>query len=102
MQFFSRLTLSGLLLLAVCAPAFAAKAVFRQFPIPTPDSGPTSVISLGIGVLFTEFHANKIGFLTRDGRLIEYPIPTPNSGPMDLDYSSDGAGSIEVWFTEFL
>ena len=97
-----RLAWSGLFLLAASAPAVASKAVFRSFPIPTANSGPTSVIATGFGVLFTEFNANKIGFRTTDGRTIEYLIPTPNSGPMDLDIGNDGAGNTVVWFTEFL
>ncbi|HZI68042.1 MAG TPA: hypothetical protein VFF17_15885, partial [Thermoanaerobaculia bacterium] len=96
-----RLALCGLLL-GVSAPAIASKAVFRQFSIPTPDSGPTSVLGTGFGILFTEFNANKIGFLTSDGRMLEYTIPTPNSGPMDLDIARDGTGRVVVWFTEFL
>lgn len=102
MKSLSRLAWSGLMLLAASAPAIASKAVFRQFPIPTPDSGPTSVLATGFGILFTEFNANKIGFRTNDGRTLEYTIPTPNSGPMDLDIASDGMGKVEVWFTEFL
>lgn len=97
-----RLAWSGLLLLGLSTPALASKAVFRQFPIPTANSGPTSVVATGIGVLFTEFDANKIGFRTRDGRTIEYTIPTPNSGPMDLDITCESTGRCFVWFTEFL
>lgn len=98
----SRMVWSGLLLLVVSTPAIASKAVFRHFPIPTPDSGPTAVIATGIGIVFTEFNANKIGFRTLDGRTIEYTIPTPNSGPMDLDLQHRGSGEFVVWFTEFL
>jgi len=97
-----RLACSGLLLLAASAPAVASKAAVRSFPIPTANSGPTSVIAAGIGVLFTEFEANKIGFRTRDGRMLEFTIPTPNSGPMDLDIACEGTGRCFVWFTEFL
>jgi virginiamycin B lyase len=97
-----RLAWSGLLLLVVSVPAMASKAALRSFPIPTANSGPTSVIAAGIGALFTEFDANKIGFRTRDGRMLEFTIPTPNSGPMDLDITCDSTGRCFVWFTEFL
>jgi len=89
-------------LLATVAPAAGETGVFRQFPLPSPNSGPTSVLYSGIGILFTEYDGNKVGFLTRDGRLIEYPIPTLGSGPMDLDLACDGIGNCYAWFTEFL
>jgi hypothetical protein len=66
-----RLAASVVLLLATAALAAGSTGVFRQFPLPSPNSGPTSVLATGIGVLFTEFDANKIGFRTLDGRLIE-------------------------------
>lgn len=102
MKLLCRSALSGLLLLAIVSPGTGATGVFKQIPLPSPNSGPTSVLATGIGVLFTEFNANKIGFLTRDGRIIEYPIPTPDSGPMDLDISCGGGSNCDVWFTEFL
>jgi virginiamycin B lyase len=97
-----RLAASVVFLLATAAPSAGASGVFRHVPLPAPNSGPTSVLAPGIGILFTEFDANKIGFITSDGRLIEYSVPTPNSGPLDLTFSCVGGSNCNVWFTEFL
>lgn len=81
----------------------------QEFPIPTPDSGPTGVALGGVdGFWFTEFRANKIGKarihsspadfprFVNDG-FVEFSIPTPASGPTAI---TDGPGGL--WFTESL
>lgn len=86
-----------LLLLSFGSPLRGGTGIFREFIAPTPGSGPTSVADGHDGTLwFTEFHANKIGRIARDGTISEFAIPTPNSGPMGI---TSGVGG--MWFTEF-
>jgi virginiamycin B lyase len=83
------------------APLRAAVGPIAEYPIPTPDSGPTSIVFADDGndvvLWFTEYDANKIGRITAEGVITEYPIPTPASGPTDIRVGRDG-----VWFTERL
>ena len=71
--------------------------VITEYAIPTPNSGPTSIVMKPLGtvreVWFTESRGNKIGRLTQNGVLTEYPLPNPGSGPRDIDG--------DLWFTEF-
>ena len=71
--------------------------VITEYPIPTPNSGPTSIVMKPLGtvreVWFTESRGNKIGRLTQNGVLTEYPLPIPVSGPRGIDR--------DLWFTEF-
>jgi virginiamycin B lyase len=70
---------------------------FREFVLPTPDSGPRGIAvnSRDFSIWFTEFKAGKIGKLTRDGTLTEYAVPTPQSAPWGIA-ERDG----NMWFTE--
>ena len=71
-------------------------SVTGEFPIPTPNSGPTGIVYANALVWFTESTANKIGRLDPStGTVDEFPIPTPNSGPLQI-VQSGGA----LWFTE--
>jgi streptogramin lyase len=71
--------------------------VITEYPIPTPNSGPTSIVMKPLGtvreVWFTESRGNKIGRLAQNGVLTEYPLPIPASGPRGIDR--------DLWFTEF-
>lgn len=71
--------------------------VITEYPIPTPNSGPTSIVMKPLGtvreVWFTESRGNKIGRLTQNGVLTEYSLPNPGSSPRDIDG--------DLWFTEF-
>lgn len=70
---------------------------FREFLVPTPDSGPRGIAIGGVtrAIWFTEFKAGKIGKLTSDGVITEYVIPTPQNAPWGIA-EIDGL----IWFTE--
>ncbi len=68
---------------------------FREFAVPTPDSGPRGIATDSQSVWFTEFKAGKIGRLTPDGGFAEYVIPSPHSGPWGIALIGGMA-----WFTE--
>jgi streptogramin lyase len=75
--------------------------VFQEFPIPTPGSGPRGIIVGPTGGFwFVEYFGNKVGFINNSGAITEFPIPTPNSGPVGIDWTTIGAGSDKLWFTE--
>jgi virginiamycin B lyase len=79
-----------------------ANGVITEYDIPTPDSGPTSIVE-GVSdnvryMYFTESKASKIGRITSAGQITEFPIPTLNSGPEDI--AADRFGG--VWFSERL
>jgi len=75
--------------------------VFTEYTIPTPNSGPWGLIPGPTGGnWFVENAGNKIGFISSTGAITEYPIPTPNSGPVGIDWTTIGAGSDKLWFTE--
>jgi streptogramin lyase len=92
------------LLLAVAAviaalPAAAATGSMVEFPVPTANSGPVSIVTGPDGNLwFTEINANKIGRMTTGGEFTEFSIPTPNSQPDEIDVGPDG----NLWFAEIL
>lgn len=68
-----------------------------EFPIPTARSGPTYIVAGPDGNLwFTETDANKIGRITKKGRICEFSVPTPGSGPSGITVGPDG----NLWFTE--
>ncbi|MGH9281686.1 MAG: virginiamycin B lyase family protein, partial [Acidimicrobiales bacterium] len=78
-------------------PAGADPADFTEYPVPTPDSGPTDIVAGPDGALwFIESAANKIGRSTTDGIVTEFAIPTEASGPTAIAVGPDGA----LWFTE--
>ena len=92
-----------------------------EFPIPTPDSGPLNITvgpdgSGGLGLWFTEFAANKIGYMDINGICSEItlsdnapwwheghlqPNPITNRGPYDITAGPDGHGNIGIWFSEY-
>src|SRR2546426_62189 len=87
------------LLVGVIAPPAQARVRWKQFPIPTPSSGPLGIAAGPDGVVwFTEHDANKIGRVTIDGTFTEFPVPTEGSGPYGIAAGPDGA----MWFTERL
>src|SRR5204863_116312 len=62
----------------------------------TPGSRPLGITAGSDGaVWFTEFKANKIGRITRDGKITELSISTPNGQPFCISAGPDG----NVWFT---
>ncbi len=72
-----------------------------EYPIPTADSGPHSIIVESSGrTWFTAQNANSIGRLvvtdTNDYQFTMYTIATANSQPYDLAFD----GGSYIWFTE--
>jgi len=87
-----------LVLAAACAlsPSLHAQVV-TQFPVPTAQSRPYTIVAGPDGNLwFTESVGNKLGRITPAGVITEYPVPTAASGPYGIAIGRDG----DVWFTE--
>jgi streptogramin lyase len=90
----SRRALSLSLALVVASEAHAQ---VTQFPVPTPNSRPYTIVAGPDGNLwFTESNGNKLARITPDGVITEFPVPTANSGPYGLTVGRDG----QIWFTE--
>jgi virginiamycin B lyase len=71
--------------------------VFSEYPIPTANSGPASIVTGPDGALwFTEYNANQIGRVTTSGAISEYRAPTASAAPNGIAAGADGA----VWFAE--
>lgn len=68
---------------------------FREFAVPTPDSGPRGIASSSGAIWFTEYKAGKIGKLTSDGTFTEYVIPSAGSAPWGIALLGT-----TPWFTE--
>src|SRR5947199_10681615 len=73
---------------------------FTEFPLPNPNSGPTTVSIAPDGVLwFTEASGNRIGRMAQDGSALrEFDLPHPGSAPRIITIGSDG----NMWFSEHL
>jgi streptogramin lyase len=70
---------------------------FTEFPIPTPNSGPTGIATGPDGNLwFTETSAGKIGRITTGGTVSEFALPNPRDEPEGIAQGPDG----NLWFTE--
>ena len=69
-----------------------------EFPLPTPNSGPTTLALAPDGVVwFTQSSGNRIGRMNPDGSgLREFPLPQPDSSPRIIALGSDG----NMWFSE--
>ena len=79
-----------------------------EFPLPSPDSVPgVLAIDAQDNIWFTEGGGgysklaavplnNKIGRLSKDGRIKEYETPTPESAPTSIHVGKEG----HIWFTE--
>jgi streptogramin lyase len=54
-----------------------------EFPLPNPNSGPTTIALAADGALwFTESAGNRIGRMSPDGSGVrEFALPNPNSSP---------------------
>ncbi len=90
-----RLLASSFVSAAICAPLLAQNVV--EFPIPTPNSRPYTIVAGPDGNLwFTESVGNKIGRITPSGVITEFPVPTAASGPYGIALGPDG----NIWFTE--
>jgi virginiamycin B lyase len=105
---------TGLSLAAFASPA--ATGIFREQAIPGSPGGVTEIVGLAYSTWwFTEFDANRIGVLTRDGQFREFIVPTPDSGPRGIAYRTFTEYAIpspqsapwgiveigeEMWFTE--
>jgi virginiamycin B lyase len=78
--------------------SLAATQAVVGIPLPTPDSGPTTVSIARSGrIWFTLGGANAIGSMNDDGTdYRQYAIPTPDSAPRIIAAGSDG----NMWFSE--
>ena len=75
----------------------AALAQVVEFPVPTANSRPYTIVAGPDGNMwFTESNGNKIGRITPNGNIVEFPVPTPASGPYGIAVGPDG----NIWFTE--
>src|ERR1700682_3755307 len=81
------LVLSSLFLLVPLA-SLRATGIFREQTIPGPPGGVTELVGLAYSRWwFTEFDANRIGMLTRDGQFQEFivrlrtPVPAESLIP---------------------
>jgi streptogramin lyase len=72
---------------------------FKEFPIPTANSGPFAItVGPDMNLWFTEAASagNKIGKITPAGVITEYPIATKAANPHSI---TSGPGG-NLWFTE--
>src|SRR5471032_1714396 len=71
-----------------------------EFPLPNPNSGPTTVSIAPDGTLwFTESAGSRIGRMAQDGSgLKEFDLPHVGSAPRIITIGSDG----NAWFSEHL
>jgi streptogramin lyase len=81
---------------ATAAPKLPS-GTLKEFPIPTPLSGPVGITAGPDGNLwFVEAKANKVGKITPSGAITEFPIPGADPQPADVTAGPDG----NVWFVE--
>jgi hypothetical protein len=94
------ITLSAVSARAPHAAALQASGTFTEFPLPNPNSGPTTVSIAPDGTLwFTESSGNRIGRMAQDGTgLVEFDLPHPGSAPRIITIGADG----NFWFSEHL
>ncbi|HKC25815.1 MAG TPA: hypothetical protein VKF32_13795 [Thermoanaerobaculia bacterium] len=83
-----------LALFAAGVPLHGVK--ITEYTVPTSSSGPYTITSAYGVLVFTEFNANKIGFMTTAGFFQEKTIPQANTGPTGIALGPDN----KVWFTE--
>src|SRR5688572_734714 len=96
-----RILLTTLAIGALAIGAFLqAQERFTEFPMPRPDSAPTTIALAPDGtVWFTEQAGNRIGRMAPDGTGIrEFELPHPGSAPWIIALGADG----HMWFTEHL
>src|SRR4249920_3048723 len=86
------ITLSVVSMRAPHAAALQASGTFMEFPLPNPNSGPTTIAIAPDGTLwFTESNGNRIGRMAQDGtRLAEFALPHAGSAPRIITIGSDG------------
>jgi streptogramin lyase len=90
----------GLVVLAVCTfysqPA-AAAPVITEFPLPTANSVPDSIVFLGAdgNFWFVERNAGKIGRMSPNGMVDEFGLTVEGQYPVSLTIGPDDA----LWFT---
>jgi virginiamycin B lyase len=86
--------------LAAIALALATTGgTFTEYTIPTPNSGPNSIVVGPDGALwFTEEFAYNIGRITTSGQITEFHLPKPLVEPQVIAAGPDGA----LWFTAVL
>src|SRR5688572_4424510 len=85
---------------AQVAAELAPDGTFGEFPLPHPNSGPTTITIAPDGMLwFTEGTGNRIGRMAPDGTgLREFELPNAASAPRIITVGADD----NIWFTEHL
>jgi len=76
------------------SPALASS--ITEYPVTTPNSGPSAIAMGPDGNLWFTEDANAIGRITTKGVVTEFPIPTSDSDPSGITPGADG----NIWFTE--
>lgn len=83
--------------LVATAPAVAAPVKPKLFPLPTPSSGPTSIVPGVDGNLWvTESATGRIARVTPTGAVTEFALANAASYPADIVRATDG----NLWFGE--
>jgi virginiamycin B lyase len=70
----------------------------KEFPVPTPNSGPLAIVSTANQTFwFTEYNAGRIGeFFAINGSFHEFPVPENGARPAALAVDAQG----RVWFSD--
>ncbi len=93
-----------MLVLAVTLPfvASAMTPVFTEYPIPTADSGPASIVAGPDGNLwFTESRVGKIGkYNPTTGAFTEYPLPADTNNQVASPTSIIAGPDGNLWFVD--
>ena len=79
--------------------AFNRDSGFREYPIPTPNSGPARLAVAKDGMVwFPELYTNKLALLDpNNGKITEWDLPTPNGFPSFARISEkDGS----IWISQ--
>jgi virginiamycin B lyase len=73
-----------------------------EFPIPTPDSGPSSIVLGADGNLwFDEQKGHKIARITHAGEVAEFPYTAPYVPGTQNNHNPTAGPDGNVWFTDF-
>jgi virginiamycin B lyase len=84
------------LVVGTLAAAGARGQTITEYPIPTANSNPYTIVTGPDGALwFSEAQGNKVGRITTAGAMTEFPIPGANNQPLTAAAGPDGA----IWGT---
>src|SRR5437660_1679630 len=93
----SRPLAASCVLVAAMSCIDASAATITDFPLPSADALPTSIVSAPDGNLwFTEFERKKIGKMTPQGQLTDFQLPGAHPDPLAITLGRDG----NLWIVE--